>query len=154
MKSASEQLILARSPRTWPSRVRVEVDREAPRPSGRINTPFRRTLVFLLARSRGGANRCRILRLLREQGPLNTNQIASSLGLHYTTVKHHLEKLEEEDVLATAPRGDSYGAVYFLTYQMERDQEFFEEILPIHETPQETGSPANRLPANVRFVSR
>src|SRR5207249_2672249 len=81
----------------------------------RLNTHFRRTLVYLLARSRGGHNRCRILKLLQEDGPLNANQIASALGLHYTTVQHHLAKLEHDDVIAASPRADSYGALFFLT---------------------------------------
>jgi DNA-binding transcriptional ArsR family regulator len=148
MKSGSEQLILAR-----PTPVRVEVDTGNARATERLNTPFRRTLVFLLARSRGGENRCRILRLLLEQGPLNANQIAGSLGLHYTTVKHHLDKLLAKEVVAMTPRGDSYGALYFLTYQMERNLVFFEEILPIYEKPQENGTRTNRLPSIARFVS-
>jgi DNA-binding transcriptional ArsR family regulator len=148
MKSGSEQLILAR-----PTPVRVEVDTGNARATERLNTPFRRTLVFLLARSRGGENRCRILRLLLDQGPLNANQIAGSLGLHYTTVKHHLDKLLAKEVVAMTPRSDSYGALYFLTYQMERNLVFFEEILPIYEKPQENGTRTNRLPSIARFVS-
>src|ERR1700704_6888340 len=153
MKSGSEQLILARPTRAWPAPVRVEVDSENARATERLNTPFRRTLVFLLARSRGGENRCRILRLLLEQGPLNANQIAGLVGLHYTTVKHHLDKLLGKEVVAMTPRGDSYGALYFLTYQMERNLEFFEEILPIYEKPRENGTRTNRLPSIARFVS-
>jgi DNA-binding transcriptional ArsR family regulator len=154
MKSGSEQLILARPTRAWPAPVRVEVDSKNERAAERLNTPFRRTLVFLLARSRGGENRCRILRLLLEQGPLNANQIASSLGLHYTTVKHHLDKLLAKDVVSMTPRGDSYGALFFLTYQMERNLEFFEEILPIYEKPQQTDDArTNRVPSIARFVT-
>lgn len=97
----------------------------------RLNTPFRRTLVRLLARSRGGRNRFRILKLLRETGPLNANQIAGMLSLHYTTVQHHLKKLLRDDVIAASPRGDSYGAVFLLTYQMERHARFLEEVLPL-----------------------
>jgi len=82
--------------------------------SDRSNTPFRRTLVYLLARSRGGHNRCRILKLLQDRGPLNANQIASALELHYTTVQHHLTKLARDDVVAASPRGESYGALFFL----------------------------------------
>lgn len=103
--------------------------------SDRLNTPFRRTLVYLLARTRGGRNRCRILRLLHQDGPLNANQIAGALGLHYTTVKHHLDKLIEDDVLASNPRDDSYGAMFFLTYQMERNATFLDEIFPALEEP-------------------
>jgi DNA-binding transcriptional ArsR family regulator len=75
------------------------------------------------------------------------------LGLHYTTVKHHLDKLLGKEVVAMTPRGDSYGALYFLTYQRERNLVFFEEILPIYEKPQENGTRTNRLPSIARFVS-
>lgn len=153
MKSGSEQLIITRPARAWSASVRVEVDAENARATERINTPFRRTLVFLLARSRGGKNRCRILRLLLEQGPLNANQIASALGLHYTTIKHHLDKLLAKEVVAMTPRGDSYGALFFLTHQMERNLEFFEEILPIYEKPQEKDARTNRLPSIARSMS-
>jgi DNA-binding transcriptional ArsR family regulator len=153
MTSGTEQLVLAQPARPWPASVQVEVDTGNPRATERLNTPFRRTLVFLLARSRGGENRCRILRLLVEQGPLNANQIAGSLRLHYTTIKHHLDKLLAKEVVAMTPRGDSYGALYFLTYQMERNLEFFQEILPIYEKPREDGTRTNRLPSIARFVS-
>lgn len=105
----------------------------------RPNTQFRRTLVYLLARTRGGRNRCRILKLIQENGPLNANQIACSLGLHYTTVQHHLACLARDNVVAASPRGDSYGALFYLTYQMERDAEFLEEMFPSLEGPDDRG---------------
>src|SRR2546427_68988 len=120
----------------------------------RPNTPFRRTLVYLLARSRGGYNRCRILKLLQDQGPLNANQIASALELHYTTVQHHLSKLARDDVIAASPRGDSYGALFFLTYQMERNAEFLEELLPGYGRLADKARRASSTPANLRIVSQ
>jgi DNA-binding transcriptional ArsR family regulator len=127
MQSPSETL--PARPTVWPGAVGPAVSHG----SERLNTPFRRTLVRLLARTRGGRNRCRILKLLHETGPLNANQIAGALGLHYTTIKHHLEKLIKDDLLAANPRDDSYGATFFLTYQMERNATFIDEILPAFE---------------------
>jgi DNA-binding transcriptional ArsR family regulator len=119
----------------------------------RLNTPFRRTLVYLLARTRGGRNRCRILRLLREDGPLNANQIAGALGLHYTTVQHHLTRLVRDDIVAASPRDDSYGALFFLTYQMERNAEFLEEIFPILDRLDVKTGRARPVAANLGAVS-
>ena len=109
--------------------------------------------MYLLARSRGGHNRCRILKLLQDRGPLNANQIASALELHYTTVQHHLTKLARDDVVAASPRGESYGALFFLTYQMERNTEFLDEVFPGYERPEEKAGRASRAPANLGIVS-
>lgn len=62
---------------------------------------------------------------------MNANQIAGALGLHYTTVQHHLTRLVRDGLVAASPRDDSYGALFFLTYQMERNAEFLEEIFPV-----------------------
>jgi len=95
-----------------------------------FNTPFRRRLVYLLARTRGARNRCRILKLLQKQGPLNSNQIAGSLGLHYTTVQYHVTRLVRDELVATSRRDDVYGALFFLTQQMEKNADFLDEVLP------------------------
>jgi DNA-binding transcriptional ArsR family regulator len=154
MSGASERFIVAHPPSVWPISPRVGVQTTTPRGSERPNTPFRRTLVYLLARSRGGHNRCRILKLLQDRGPLNANQIASALELHYTTVQHHLSKLAHDDVIAASPRGDSYGALFFLTYQMERNAEFLEEILPGYDEPENGSGRARQTPANLRIISQ
>ena len=109
--------------------------------------------MYLLARSRGGHNRCRILKLLQDRGPLNANQIASALELHYTTVQHHLTKLARDDVVAASPRGESYGALFFLTYQMERNTEFLDEVFPGYERPEDKAGRASSTPANLGIVS-
>src|SRR5437773_1535265 len=128
MSGSTERVLIAPTSSAWPIPAHVDVRSTTSRTSDRSNTPFRRTLVYLLARSRGGHNRCRILKLLQDRGPLNANQIASALELHYTTVQHHLTKLARDDVVAASPRGESYGALFFLTYQMERNAEFLDRI--------------------------
>ena len=57
---------------------------------------------------------------------MNTNQLAKDLDLNYKTVQHHLEVLEENDVLRT--QGADYGQMYFLTDQMEANLDILEEI--------------------------
>jgi DNA-binding transcriptional ArsR family regulator len=154
MSGASERVIVEAPSRVWPIQPRIEVRPPTVRASERPNTPFRRTLVYLLARSRGGYNRCRILKLLQVEGPLNANQIAGALKLHYTTVQHHLTRLVRDDVIAASPRGDSYGALFFLTYQMERNSEFLEEILPGYDRPEGPAARANSTPANLTIISQ
>jgi len=86
-----------------------------------------RLIWFLLAGTRGGPNRARILAALRER-PRNANQLAESLRLNYRTVLHHLDLLREHGLITT-PASDTYGAVYFLSGQMERNVALLERIL-------------------------
>jgi DNA-binding transcriptional ArsR family regulator len=86
---------------------------------------LRRVLWYLLGGTRGGPLRIRILELLRER-PYNTNQLAEHLDVDYKTVQHHLEVLEENEVVT--PSGDEYGAVFLPTPAMEETWDVFEEI--------------------------
>ena len=86
---------------------------------------MRRVLWWLIGGSRGGRNRLRIVWTLAET-PMNTNQLATELDLDYKTTQHHLELLEENNVLTTM--GDGYGKMYFLTDRMEQHLELLGEI--------------------------
>ena len=86
---------------------------------------MRQLLWWLIGGSRGGKNRLRILRTLQTR-PMNTNQLSNELALNYKTVQHHLEVLEENDVVTT--RGDNYGKMYFLTDRMRENLDILEEI--------------------------
>lgn len=88
--------------------------------------PMKRLLWWLLAGSRGGENRGRILLALREL-PRNAHQLSEGLGLDYKTVRHHLKVLQENGVVA-ASGPDQYGAVYLLTPAMEAAMPVFDEI--------------------------
>jgi predicted transcriptional regulator len=68
-------------------------------------------MVYLFIGTRGGWNRARIVKLLKEE-PLNPNQISEKLGLVYKTVQHHIKLLEDNGVIVSSSKG-SYGAVYF-----------------------------------------
>jgi len=83
-------------------------------------------LWYLVAGTRGGYTRARIINSIREK-PANANQLAKSLHLDYKTIQHHLNILVENSVLAVIKRG-SYGAVYFLSHQIEADIKSFDEI--------------------------
>ena len=83
-------------------------------------------LWYVLASSRGGPNRARILRALDEE-PRNANQLAEALDLDYSTVRHHLDVLTNNNVLAKG--GNDYGAVYLPTDQCRHHWDVVEEIL-------------------------
>jgi len=86
------------------------------------------TLWYLLASSRGGPTRVALLRALDER-PRNANQLAEELGVDYTTVRHHLDVLLENNLVRRI--GDDYGALYRFTDQLEANRETLEEILDV-----------------------
>ncbi|WP_255169931.1 winged helix-turn-helix domain-containing protein [Natrononativus amylolyticus] len=83
-------------------------------------------LWYVLASSRGGPTRVRILRALDER-PQNANQLATGLDMDYTTIRHHLEVLTKNNVVRRS--GDEYAAVYLFTDQARSNWELVEEIL-------------------------
>jgi DNA-binding transcriptional ArsR family regulator len=88
---------------------------------------FKRILWYLIASTRGGINRARILEML-SSNPANANQIATGLEIDYKTVIHHLKVLSENGLVITDAK-DAYGATYFLTPLMEKNYRSFKEIL-------------------------
>jgi predicted ArsR family transcriptional regulator len=87
---------------------------------------MKRLLWWLIAGTKGGVNRARILVLLHER-PCNAHQIAKSLALDYKTIKHHLSVLDKNQII-TSYGNKKYGAVYFLSPQLEQDYDSFTEI--------------------------
>ena len=83
-------------------------------------------LWYLLASSRGGPTRVRILRAIDER-PRNANQLAETLGMDYTTIRHHLDVLVENSVLRSTD--DDYGAVYLPTDRARNHWDVVEEII-------------------------
>jgi len=92
-----------------------------------LDPRFKRILWYLIASTKGGVNRAKILDLINAS-PANANQIASVLKLDYKTVIHHLRVLSENGLVITDNK-DSYGATYFLTPLMENNYNSFKEIL-------------------------
>ena len=84
------------------------------------------TLWYLLASSRGGQTRVRILRAL-DARPRNANRLAEELDVEYTTVRHHLDVLMENNLVRRS--GDDYGAIYRFTEQLEANRDTLEEVL-------------------------
>ena len=87
---------------------------------------MKKLLWWLIAGTRGGINRARIIRALHER-PYNANQLAELLNLDYKTIKHHLKVLEENNII-TSSGEKKYGTVYFLSTSMEQNYDTFIEI--------------------------
>ncbi|MCI4352982.1 MAG: winged helix-turn-helix domain-containing protein [Thermoplasmata archaeon] len=83
-------------------------------------------LWYLLAGTRGGPSRIRIVDLLLEQ-PRNAHRVSEALGMDYRTVRHHLRVLCANH-LVEQPRGRIYGAEYVVSGGLRMHLETFERI--------------------------
>ncbi len=89
------------------------------------NRYLKHVLQWLIAGSRGGINRAKIIITINEE-PMNANQLGESLGVDYRTVRHHLEILEKNGLITSM--GKRYGKMYFLSQELEQGYQDFEEI--------------------------
>ena len=87
--------------------------------------PLKHLLQWLIAGTRGGVNRARIINAISEE-PLNANQLRNLLEVDYRTVRHHLEVLEKNGLVTSV--GERYGKMYFLSQDLEENFDVFEEI--------------------------
>ncbi len=92
-----------------------------------IDPHFKRILWHLICSTRGGANRAKILAFLMEN-PSNANQISIQLKLDYKTIGHHLVVLIKNNLIMTENE-ESYGATYFISPLLEKNQYAFNEIM-------------------------
>ncbi|MDE1819350.1 MAG: ArsR family transcriptional regulator [Euryarchaeota archaeon] len=99
-------------------------------------------LWYLLAGTRGGYNRLRILDAL-ESRPANAHQLAVELHLDYRTVCHHLDLLLGNHVLVN-PRVEAYGSVYFLNPWLEGHPELLERIR-VHVVRERSGKVSDEI---------
>jgi len=83
-------------------------------------------LWYVLAGTRGGPNRVRILRALDDR-PRNPNQLADELDLNYDTIRHHLDVMADNGVVDSS--GDDYGAVYLPSDQTRHHWDTVETII-------------------------
>jgi DNA-binding transcriptional ArsR family regulator len=88
--------------------------------------PLKYLLGWLIAGTRGGVSRAKIIETLRET-PQNANQLANSLEMDYRTIRHHLKLLEKNRIITST--GDGYGNTYFLSTELEENYGIFEEIV-------------------------
>lgn len=87
---------------------------------------LRYLLGWLIAGTRGGPTRAKIMESLKET-PQNANQLANALKMDYKTIRHHLDVLEKNKIITSV--GDRYGTTYFLSQVMEDNYVMFDEIL-------------------------
>ena len=88
--------------------------------------PLKYLLGWLIAGTRGGPTRARIIETLKRK-PQNANQLATLLGMDYRTIRHHLNVLQKNKIITSV--GEGYGMTYFLSQTMEENYAIFEEIL-------------------------
>lgn len=91
-----------------------------------MSAGLRQLLWYLLAGTRGGSNRGRILEALKGR-PYNAHQLSEELRLDYRTVRHHLDLLRKNGLI-TQPAGNAYAAPYFLAAFLEANWAAFEDI--------------------------
>ncbi len=82
-------------------------------------------LYWLIAGTRGGGTRARIIETLKEK-PSNAHQLAESIGMDYRTIRHHLKVLADNEIIMSA--GEKYGKIYFLSRDIEEKYDTFEDI--------------------------
>ncbi len=81
---------------------------------------------YLFAGTRGGETRAMIVKSLKNK-PMNLHQLSKSLNLDYKTIQHHIRILSDNNILTVINRG-KYGAVYFVSDDMQRLWDEFGEI--------------------------
>ena len=105
-------------------------DRESQTFSTGTKTPegrgMEKALWYLLTATRGGANRARIIDALTDR-PMNANELADELDVGYKTIRHHMEQLEDHDVVESGD--ESYAKLYFLTDRFDKYRDTFEDIV-------------------------
>lgn len=90
------------------------------------NDPYaKRLLWFVFAGSRGGVNRLKLVKTLREK-PLNANQLAKEMGIDYKAVLHHVGVLEKNNIITRL--GEKYNVTFFISNFLEANMESFEQI--------------------------
>ena len=90
------------------------------------NPRFKMILWFIIAGTKGGINRAKILNLIKDT-PMNANKIATALNLDYKTIVHHVKILSKNDLVIKAEK--DYAAEYQLTQIMKENQSVLEEIM-------------------------
>ncbi len=88
---------------------------------------LKRVLWYLIAGSRGGVNRARIIETLHQR-PYNVNQLSQKLDLDYKTIQHHIKVLEDHNIVNSTSK-KKYGAMIFLSNRMEDNYNIYLEII-------------------------
>ncbi|MBI5226729.1 helix-turn-helix transcriptional regulator [Candidatus Micrarchaeota archaeon] len=92
-----------------------------------FSTQFRRAALYLVAGTRGGPMRLRVMRLILHR-PSNAHQVSIALGVDYTTAVHHLEKLLKARWISRDAK--RYGELYFSALSPEQVRVLDEFVPP------------------------
>src|SRR2546421_12484652 len=84
------------------------------RPSSEIS--WKRLFWYILAGSRGGPNRGRIMNLLRRE-PYNINKLAEAPQVHYRAAEHHIQALEKYQLVPSDD--EKHRKLYLLSIEMQ-----------------------------------
>ena len=91
-----------------------------------MHDSYRSLLWYLLAGTKGGPNRVRILEQLYER-PYNANQLSETLSMDYRTTRHHLRLLETNRIVIR-PIGSAYASPYELSPDVRDRFELIREL--------------------------
>lgn len=83
-------------------------------------------LWYLFASSRGGGTRVQIIEALLER-PYNANELAESLDYDYSTIRHHLKVMADNNLVRSTDQG--YADVYLLTDELKAHRTELETVL-------------------------
>ncbi len=92
----------------------------------KTNPETKKLFWFLFAESVGAKNRVSIMSVLRKR-PSNKNQLSTELGLDYKAVQHHIEVLEENN-LVKKTRNQS-RMIYYVSELFMHNEIAFDEIV-------------------------
>ena len=79
----------------------------------------------MIGGTRGGLNRARIIKALSDS-PMNAHQLSQTLELDYSTIRHHIEVMEKNELVTSI--GSGYGMAYLLSEALIEHYSVFEEI--------------------------
>jgi predicted transcriptional regulator len=86
---------------------------------------FERIAYWLLAGSKGGINRARILSIIMKK-PMNSNQLSEKMKVDYKTIAHHVELLEKNGLVYST--SNKYGKMFFPSQQLESSKEILDLV--------------------------
>ena len=96
-------------------------------PDKSVDPRFKRLLWYLIASTRGGVNRAKIINSLTES-PSTANQLSNQLRLDYKTIIHHMDVLKKNGLIVVENE-ESYGTKYFISPIIEKNLFAFDEIM-------------------------
>ncbi len=92
----------------------------------KTNPETKKLFWFLFVGSVGAKNRIRIMSVLRKR-PSNRNQLSTELGLEFKGIQHHIEVLEENNLVKKT--GNQYGMTYYVSELFMHNEIAFDEII-------------------------